>query len=260
MKTLLFCTSYFSDANAWESRYQRWLDYYKNGPIEATCTLLIDDGSPYLPPEEVISSASFDDGAAALKRKEGILRYRENLGRQNMHTYPGWWRSFLGASKVAEDIGAEKIVHIESDAYVLSQRLANFINEVDSGWHVLWASRYGMPETAIQVICKDQFEALKRFSESHRDFLFPDIAERILPFTSVHREFKGDRYSEFKRNRGIFRSRKFNFLPIFKLGFFWEPIPVDADFATQVVPRQKVAFGARNVDASGFHRTRRNAA
>jgi hypothetical protein len=122
IKTLLFCTSYMKDANAWQKRYRRWLDYYLDGPINADKILMIDDGSPHLPPAATISTVSADS----------------------------------------------------------------------------------------------------------------DIAERLLPFTSVNRQFKGD--------RGIFRSRKFNRLPIFPLDFFREPIPHDADFATQVVPRQKVAF------------------
>ncbi|VVE26258.1 hypothetical protein [Pandoraea anhela] len=242
MKTLLFCTSYMSDANAWQVRYKRWLDYYTKGPIHATHTVLIDDGSPYLPPVDELACAPFEQGLSSTGQQACLLRFEKNLGRQSMHSYPGWWRSFLSSVKLAREIDADKIVHIESDAYILTPRLADFINEVDAGWHVLWAMRYGMPETAIQVIGKDQFDAMENFGATHPDFLFPDIAERLLPFTSVNRAFKGDRYSEFKRNRGIFRSRKFNFLPIFKLGFFWEPIPQDADFATQVVSRQTVAF------------------
>lgn len=245
MTTLLFCTSYIKDADAWRTRYRRWLDFYRDGPIAADRMIMIDDGSPWLPEPDVLPtvSAERDPGALdALGAKHCILRFETNLGRQSMSAYPGWWRSFLHSLTVAKAMGADKIVHIESDAFTMSRPLADFINETRSGWHVLWAQRYAMPETAIQVICRDQFDAMEAFRDSHPDLDFPDIAERILPFTSVNRSFKGDRYSEFKRNRGIFRSRKFNFLPIFQWDFFWEPIPADADFATQVVERQRVSF------------------
>lgn len=242
MKTLLFCTSYMKDADAWQQRYQRWLDYYRNGPIKADKILMIDDGSPYLPPAETIQTMRADSDISVHQPVHGIVRFEKNLGRQSMSLYPGWWRSFLHSVTIARTIGADKIVHIESDAFALSQPLANFINDTQSGWHVMWAQRYAMPETAIQIIGQDQFAALEKLRGDYPNLDFPDIAERLLPFTSVNRQFKGDRYSEFKRNRGIFRSRKFNFLPIFQWDFFWEPIPRDADFATQVVTRQKVAF------------------
>ena len=242
MKTLLFCTSYMKDADAWQQRYRRWLDYYRNGPIKADKILMIDDGSPYLPPAKTIQTMRADSDISAHQPVHGIVRFEKNLGRQSMSLYPGWWRSFLHSVTIARTIGADKIVHIESDAFALSQPLANFINDTQSGWHVMWAQRYAMPETAIQIIGQDQFAALEKLRGDYPNLDFPDIAERLLPFTSVNRQFKGDRYSEFKRNRGIFRSRKFNFLPIFQWDFFWEPIPGDADFATQVVTRQKVAF------------------
>lgn len=242
MKTLLFCTSYFKDAEAWKTRCQRWLDYYRNGPIKSDRIVMIDDGSPYLPPAETIPTVPAGEDLSTHDATHCIVRFEENLGRQSMSRYPGWWRSFLHSVTIARALGANKIVHIESDAYTLSRRLTDFINDTRSGWHVMWAQRYALPETAIQIICRDQFDALERFRDTHPDMDFPDIAERLLPFTSVNRQFKGDRYSEFKRNRGIFRSRKFNALPIFQKDFFWEPIPHDADFATQVVKRQKVAF------------------
>jgi len=242
MKTLLFCTSYMKDAEAWQQRYQRWLDYYRNGPINADKILMIDDGSPYLPPAGIIQTVAADSDIAAHEAVHGIARFEKNLGRQSMSLYPGWWRSFLHSVTIARAMGADKIVHIESDAYTLSQRLVDFINDTQSGWHVMWAQRYAMPETAIQIICRDQFDAMEKVRDDRPALDFADIAERLLPFTSVNRQFVGDRYSEFKRNRGIFRSRKFNFLPIFQWDFFWEPIPHDADFATQVVGRQKVAF------------------
>ncbi|MFK0377239.1 hypothetical protein [Pandoraea sp. NPDC090278] len=242
MKALLFCTSYIRDAEAWQSRYQRWLDFYRDGPIHADKLVMIDDGSPHLPAADIIPTLPAHGDFAASDSPHCIAHFENNLGRQSMSAYPGWWRSFLHSLTIARAIGAEKIVHIESDAFTITGRFADYINETRDGWHVAWAQRYGMPETAIQIICADQFDAMERFGQTHPNLDFPDIAERLLPFTTVNRAFKGDRYSEFKRNRGIFRSRKFNFLPFFQWDFFWEPIPEDADFATQVVERQKVRF------------------
>jgi len=52
--TIVFCTSYFQDQTTWEKRYRRWLDYHaKIFPNEAL--IMIDDGSPYHPPDRDIS-------------------------------------------------------------------------------------------------------------------------------------------------------------------------------------------------------------
>lgn len=242
MKSIIFCTSYINDAQSWKDRYQRWLDYYETVPINAIKKIMIDDGSPFLPPPEIIQTISVNDAVSLRQDKNLIIRFDDNLGRQSMLGYPGWWRSFLHAVQIAKDLGVEKIIHIESDAYILTPRLTDFINDIQSGWHVLWTPHYQFPETAIQVICKDQFGALEQLKQSNPSFAFSDIAEKVLPFTSINREFKGDRYSEFQKNRWIFRSRKFNHIPIFNLDFFTVPIPADADFVTQTISRQQVEF------------------
>lgn len=242
MTALLFCTSHIKNQQAWMNRYQRWLDYYRNGPIRADKTILIDDGSPYLPPPDVIPTLPHSAPLSTAGSDSVIIQFENNLGRQSIVAYPGWWRSFLHSVTLAKKMGADKIIHIESDAYVLSARLADFINQVDSGWHVLWTEHYQFPETAIQVICSDQFEIFEQFKARRPDLDFGDLAEKLLPFTAVHRQFKGDRYSELRRNRGIFRSRKFDRIPLFQTVWFRTPIPVDADFVTQTVISQHVAF------------------
>lgn len=243
MKSIIFCTSYIKDAQAWDGRYKRWLDYYQDVPIDAIRRIMIDDGSPFLPPAEIIKTVSNTAPLVVEEDPNLIIRFDSNLGRQSIKDYPGWWRSFLHSINVARELGADKIIHIESDAYILSPRLVDFINQVQSGWHVLWTEHNDFPETAIQVICRDQFEIFENFKNKNPSLHFPDMAEHVLPFTAVHREFKGDRYSELQRNRGrILRSKKFNFLRRINWEFFTVPVPEDADFATQGVRRQRLEF------------------
>lgn len=244
MNTLLFCTCHAKDENAWQSRYQRWIEYYEHGPIDWSRLVLIDDGSPYVPSAQIIGNSPATAEPPLAEDAKLVVRFPDNLGRQSTSIYPGWWRSFFYSLQLARLTGAEKIVHIESDAYILSQRLADFINEVSSGWHVMWSPRYRMPETAIQVICADQFTSFERFQQDPHNRVNHEFAENILPFTEIHKEFSGDRYSELKRNRWIFRSRKFDRIPIFQNNFFRVQIPDDADFATQVVTQQNVRFRA----------------
>ena len=242
MTTLLFCTSYIDSPRAWEERYQRWLRYYQQGRLQADLLAMIDDGASHVPEVPGLCLAG-DDGALPA-RCDGLLLYRfaERLGRPRVDHYPGWWRSFFKSLDLAEHFGADKIVHVESDAFLLTQRAFDCVNEARTGWHVMWCAHYGFPETAIQVICQDQFGALRDFRRRYESEGASDLAERILPFTHVHREFVGDRYSELIRiHRGIFRSRKFDRFKIFKSNRIFRYMPLDADYVTQLEPWQDLA-------------------
>lgn len=233
---LLFATSYIADRKAWIARYRPWVNFYRLSPLGKLPLVLIDDGSPYLPedPDVIVCNPASDGGL--VPDKVNIFHFKDNLGRSSLKSYPGWWRSFIFSADLAKRHGHCKIIHIESDAYILSNRLFNKIINFNSGWVTFWLKKYQMPETAIQIICPDQLDRLEQMKDHH--LLNREMAENILPFTEIDKEMVGDRYSEFKRNRWIFRSRKFDRIPLFQTDFFYEPIPENADFATQVVPRQ----------------------
>lgn len=217
----------------------RWIEYYKDFDPQNTQFVLIDDASPYTPPaSQAIVVAPGDELHATLPT---IVRFPDRLGRNNTHSYPGWWRSFLHSVDVAQQIGADRIIHIESDAFLLSERIYKYIRGCKSGWNVMWASRFNMPETAIQVICNDQFDALRSFQDKSQAELDSDIAEKQLPFTCINKDFIGERYGEFRiplLRTGLLRSKKFNQLPFFQQNWFRERIPANADFAAQVTPDQ----------------------
>lgn len=241
MRTLVFCTSYINTPDAWNSRYSRWLKYYEATNLHRDITAMIDDGAVYTPEDQGITIAG--EKSSPQKDFSGVLLYRfdKRLGRISVKEYPGWWRSFLKSVQLARYFGADKIIHIESDAFLLSQRLIDFLNKTNSGWHVMWSNHYQFPETAIQLICKDQFEIMENFADQYNEKGALDIAEKILPFTEVHKEFTGDRYSEvLRKRRGIFRSRKFDRFKIFRSNSIFRYMPYDADFATQFESWQKL--------------------
>jgi hypothetical protein len=238
MKSLVFCTGYFPTAAAWQIRYDRWLNYYTKLNLQSSALLIIDDASPYTPPHTQVKIVHENQAVSASSALPQIFRFNQHLGRQAVDQMPGWWRSFLHAVVIAKDMGVQKIIHIESDAYVLSQRLLEHLTHTTSGWSVLWANRYSMPETAIQIICEDQFEHIENMRQRDLNTFNGLMAEKILPFTHIKRDFLGDRYSETRAHRGIFNSSRFNGLPIFKHPFFWQKIPSNADFVAQTIPQQ----------------------
>ena len=220
LKTLLFCTSYFESDTAWSERYRRWLDYYRARTLRRDALFMFDDGSPIAPPARDIATIT------ALPDRleppaEYLYHFPDRLGRVALFDLPGWWRSFFFAFEVARRYGFDKVVHVESDAYILSQKMIEHVNALDRGWTAMWCPRYESPEAAIQIVARDQFDTVGAIAARGVGAMRGVFAERFLPFTSIERGFAGNRYGEY-------RSR----------------IPEYADFATQVTPRQDVAFRA----------------
>lgn len=195
-KTLLFCTSYVENVDQWRVRARRWLDYHVQLPLERDAIFIIDDASPYVPDDadvRVIDAipASLDPGPAAW-----LYRFGEREGRTGMRGHRGWWRSFLYSLDIARTLGFDKIVHVESDAYLLSRKIVDYVNALAEGWTVFWCPMYDFPEPALQVIAADRFDAMAEVASRGLDELTRDIAERTLPFTRVERSFAGNRYGE----------------------------------------------------------------
>ena len=203
MKTLIFCTSYFDTEELYLKRYQKWIDYYNNHPFTNDKKMyLIDDSSDL----EVMT----DDVVHIIK--EGQLGDFQETNKINLYSFnnrkglnwshnsannEGWWRSFCASLEIAEKYNYEKIVHIEADAFLISNRMFDYINSLKTGWTGLWANKYCFPESCIQVICKDQFDNFRDFAScGYHELSKMGLAEKVIPFTYVERRFLGDRYGE----------------------------------------------------------------
>jgi hypothetical protein len=214
MRTLLFCTSWFDSKQLWNNIYGRWLKYNTGAgkPFVFDHLLFIDDASPIAPDDprvEVIHEDEWPDTLPPV----ALYRHRERLGRPAMLDYPGWWRSYFRSLDFARRYGFGKIIHAECDAYVLSQRLADHLNALDREWTSLWCPRYVWPETAIQVICQDEFAEMQLMCDAGYQALKGRAAEFELPFSNIETRWTGDRYGDYRND-----------------------IPAEADYACQVHP------------------------
>jgi hypothetical protein len=219
VEILVFCTSYVPSHDVWTRRYERWLDHHAAIPLGKAVFCLIDDSSPYCPDKKKVQTISVGEPLPRTPSRPFLLRFGERLGRSAIDCYPGWWRSFLFSVHIAKYYRCRKILHVESDAFILSRRLMEFIKRISSGWTCFWCPRWNFPETSIQVICEDKFDVMQELWNSGWDQFSGKYAEHVLPFTNVVKNAYGDRYGEFR-----FR------------------IPRIADFAAQVSASQEVWF------------------
>lgn len=197
MKTLLFCTAYAGAPDQWALRYRKWLDFFSASKLARDQILLIDDGSPVMPSWR--GTRILEDLPEKQPREASVIfHFHDNLGRAAVLDYPGWFRSFFFAAQYAQRYGFDKIVHVESDCYLYSQRIVEFINALSTGWTTFWCPRWGFPETCIQVICADQMERFRAIgNRNYKDELSNQQIEFLLPFTDVRKDFVGDRYGEY---------------------------------------------------------------
>lgn len=221
MKTLVFCTSWADSADTWRYRYGKWLRQMQRSPLHYRQILLVDDASPLRPDFPGLALYDAESLPSDCPGEPVVMaRFNQRLGRKAVCDYPGWWRSFMFAAEYASRFGFDKLVHVESDTYVLSQGLYDYLNALDSGWTAFWCPRWRFPETCIQVIGPDQLPRFRAVAAKSYASLVGQPVEELLPFTRVEANFKGDRYGEYRTE-----------------------LPLDADYASQVPWNTPVWYG-----------------
>lgn len=194
MKTLLFAPLFLDG----EERYIRniqWIDY-------------IMSIKPHLKFDEIyyVDNASNPDllecfekhiNQYQLKNFIYIEKCKTRLLRNSDHGYGYWYSAFGKAVTHASLTGFSRIVHIDTDVYLLDKDICTRVNNLITGWTCFWSEMHQYPESTFQVIGKDQYKEVYEFMT--RDFLkfYPNgLAELEIPWTNVIKEFKGDRYGE----------------------------------------------------------------
>lgn len=214
MRTMLYATC-FINKEEHLLRYQRYLQYYASrmDKLGADKIILIDDGSPKkwlkklgLPiydikikkmPNQITLPKTIEENMA-------IFRFPENYGRPVLTVIPGWWRSFTFASVLGVRYNMDKLIHIEADAFVLSDKMIKWLKFEHEVWTAPYTKRYWYAETAIQVIPRKAIAHLFQFWEMGKEYWYKNgysnmqyIPELILPIQCVTKEeFFGDRWGE----------------------------------------------------------------
>lgn len=199
MNSFIFCTSYINNnSNSHHRiRYQRWIRYYQSisKTLNADRLFLIDDGGVHgiekIPLLEQNLPKFLPDPVY-------IYRFKDNLGRSSLNEFPGWWRSFLFSAEIARKYNYKKIIHVESDFFVLSEQLKQYIQNTTSGWTALYSTHFEFPETCMQIICEDAFHLLDKLNAdlAMNGYKTKYYAEHLIPFTHVEKGFVGDRLGE----------------------------------------------------------------
>jgi hypothetical protein len=199
-KTLVFCTAYTHAAAGafytWQQRYRTWVDAIRSTSLTYDQVLLIDDGSATLPdwPDLQILRGGDDLTTDA---PLVLYHFAHHLGRRAISDFPGWVRSFLFAARFAEANQFEKIIHVEADGFLISRRIQQYVNDVQTGWVTFFCPLFQRPESGIQIIAGEAIRSYAKFAKQPVESLAGAVIETTLPFTHVETGFIGDRFGEY---------------------------------------------------------------
>lgn len=173
----VFCGSFWPVCPM--ERYQAWAQY--NHRLFPDSQLIIFHDGP--------------DPRVAIPDNVRVVYLEPHLGRSGNLEHPGCWRSMFSMINFAEK--AKKLVWMEWDFYVCTQKMLDWICELHDGWSTVFCKHFDFPECSLQVVCIDQFERLRWFGERWNCIPHTDEIEKHIPFTRINRKLKGDRYTDF---------------------------------------------------------------
>lgn len=192
MKTAIIAPSFLDGLDPSQSsrlaRTIKWLIYYQKlkGNLSFEDIFLSDDGSS-------------DSSRAALSTTASgfVVLSHPKLSRQGSVScdYPWCWRALFDMRSLIE-FGFEKIIMIDTDTFVLTQRMVNYLNALRSGWTSFHLQKYDFPSAELHILCEDAFPRFLEYTKGDFMALNGKLMERELPFTKVVREFVFDRYGE----------------------------------------------------------------
>lgn len=209
MRSLLFCASYANSLASWNHRWLRWANHHSTIGLEFDQILVVDDGSPVLPhwPDcEVVHDLNYESSAKIV-----IYHYPDNLGCPEPFYYPGLFRSLSTGYSYAKQFGFDRVLNIESDAFILTNRLVDYVNSIDNDWLAMWDHHFDIPELGINVAAGAGLEVCCSTFEQPYETYQGKMLEAELPFTKIEKNFIGARYGEFL-----------------------DRVPDDADYANQI--------------------------
>jgi hypothetical protein len=207
MRTALYAPSFLDGIDPSGAqridRTHRYLKYYRalKDELGFDRIFLADDGStPHL--TGALGGTIFEEDLSIGQLGHPdlfILTRRQHLGipRNTDWDYPCYWKNLYETRKVFEIFGYDKVITIDTDGFVLSRRLAEYIRELRSGWTAFHERKWNFPTAELHVLCRGNgFERFDRFTYPHFMTHNGLLMEKTIPFTYVEPQFNCGRYGE----------------------------------------------------------------
>ncbi len=190
MKTVLVTTTYLIPQERYDKTI-KFLDYYLK---KTNYDILVLDNH-----SSANSSETLNDLRKhyANEQRISIISYTNHYDRPAWHDYKYLWRAVHHLQHLFP--AYDKVVYMDNDFYMISPKMFDYVDKLNSGWTTFWAPRYKFPETGCHVLikgCKNYDDFVNMPME---DFIQKNnltLMETRLPVTLVNKDLVGDRYPE----------------------------------------------------------------
>jgi hypothetical protein len=208
MSNLLYSLSFVGQIRD-EHRYfrqKKWLDYYLPLLPALGCQkIIMTDNHSDINALKTFDCMLFDEDKNIIhngsNKKLEIYRFHQYQDKENkvfknpFTNCPYWWRGLLYMDKLKDQYS--KLIYIDSDAYILTQRIIKYINNLNTGWNTFWSQRHNFPECTIQILCPDEYYRFEYFAVPGYMAHNGSFGEINIPFTNICKQFNGDRWAEY---------------------------------------------------------------
>lgn len=187
MKTAIFTTTYLVPQERFDKTV-KFLDYYSRKTNYDIYVL--DNNSPL---EKAIE-------LQLLFPQIKIIRYDEHFDRPSHLDYKYLWRAVFDLQNYFNEY--EKIIYMDNDFYILSDKMFNYINDLKDSWTTFWCKMHQFPETGCHIILKND----PNYTNFIKDLTLQNFInlynnscmENTLPVSKIEKSFNGDRFGELK--------------------------------------------------------------
>lgn len=191
MKTCIVTTTYLVPEDRYK-KTKKFLAYYlKKTDYDI---IVLDNCSPI----EVLQEFRKD-----LDPRVKVLSFDVHYDRPSHLDYKYLWRAVWYIKWIMDKdqpLGAyEKVIYMDNDFFVLSDRMFQYLKDIKEGWTTFWSKMHNFPETGCHIITNTCKEYKKFVSLSNEEFINTyngQTMENVLLCTHVENFFVGDRYGE----------------------------------------------------------------
>jgi hypothetical protein len=195
MKTALFSPLYLEGLDPSQScrmlRNKKYVDYYVNlktkGYLNFDEIWLADNASG------IDKIHEFLDYCPSYVN---VFRFDENLVHgPNPNDYPYCWRAIYFLQDLI-GMGFRKMLCIDSDSFIVSDRLAKYVTSLKSGCVTFWSEKYQFPTAECYVLCEDFFREFIQYCQTPWEKRVGSLLEVEMPWSYINKDFNCDRYGE----------------------------------------------------------------
>ena len=192
MKTALLTTSYLIPKERYDKSI-KFFNYYFNQVQVPWEIYFLDNASPI---EELFEFCKDVNSPFVAT----VLACETHYDRPTHLDYKYLWRAVYRIQTLFKQ-GFDKVVYMDNDLYLLSPKIFKFIESIDEGWHTFYCKKHNFPETGIHIIHKNN-KSYNNFVKGPTEEEFINkynlkCMETTLPIENIHKEFNGDRWSEY---------------------------------------------------------------